>query len=126
MTVITTMMLLLLLATASAASAAAAAAGAAISCRDEAGIPVDSWQALKFNKGTQYLYADTNQPTPKLSTYNMNDTSVGALTHTTKQLWDVSTYIAYNDEPPTAWNVPPFTRPFKRSVTKNTAAVPVV
>ena len=93
-------MLLLLL----TAAASTSAAGAAISCRNEVGIPVDSWQALKFNKGTQYLYADTNQPTPKLSTYNMNDTSVGALTHTTKQLWDVATttYIAYNDEPPTA------------------------
>ena len=96
-------MSLLLLATASAAALISASANA-LSCRDEAGDPVDSWQALKFNKGTQYLYADANQPIPTLSTYNMNDTSVGALTHTTKQLWEATTtiYIAYNDEPPTA------------------------
>ncbi len=76
----------------------------AISCRDESGASVDSWQALKYNKGTQYLYADTNQPMPTLSTHSMNDTTTGALAHTTRQLWDTttSTYIAYNDEPPSA------------------------
>lgn len=75
-----------------------------LGCRDESGAAVDSWQAFKYNKGTQYLYSDTNQPTPALSPHSMNDTAVGALAHTTAQLWsaDTSAYILYNDEPPTA------------------------
>jgi deoxyribonuclease-2 len=76
----------------------------AISCRDESGAAVDLWQALKYNKGTQYLYSDTNQPTPTLSPHSMNDTNAGALAYTTRQLWDQSTvtYILYNDGPPDA------------------------
>lgn len=76
----------------------------AISCRDESGAAVDSWQALKYNKGTQYLYSDTNQLAPALSQHSMNDTTVGALAHTTQQLWDQNTaaYILYNDAPPDA------------------------
>lgn len=75
-----------------------------LGCRDESGVLVDSWQALKFNKGTQYLYSDANQATPALSAHSMNDTTVGALAHTTKQLWSPETvaYFIYNDEPPTA------------------------
>lgn len=76
-----------------------------LSCRDEQGASVDSWLALKYNKGTQYRYTDsTLNAAPQLSPYSMNDTSVGALAHTTTQLWssDVTAYILYNDEPPTA------------------------
>ncbi len=74
----------------------------ALECRDESNTPVDSWYAFKFNKGTQYLYADTNQPTPALSQYDMNSTKNGALAYTTQQLWLPETaYILYNDEPPT-------------------------
>lgn len=101
---------------------AAFVAAASISCRDETGTAVDSWQALKYNKGTQYLYADTNQPTPTLSPHSMNDTTTGALAHTTRQLWDATTttYIAYNDEPPTANGEPPEMTP---GHTKGYAAV---
>lgn len=74
----------------------------ALECRDESNTAVDSWQAFKFNKGTQYLYADTNNPTPTLSQYDMNSTTNGALAYTTQQLWLPNTaYILYNDEPPT-------------------------
>jgi deoxyribonuclease II len=74
----------------------------ALECRDESNNTVDSWYAFKLNKGTQYLYADTKQPTPVLSQYDMNSTKNGALAYTTMQLWVPETaYILYNDEPPT-------------------------
>jgi deoxyribonuclease-2 len=97
------MFLVSFLLAAAAAAATTATTAATLSCRDEAGAPVDSWQAFKYNKGTKYLYSDTNSPSPSVSQHSMNDTTVGALAHTTKQLWDASiSYIAYNDEPPTA------------------------
>jgi deoxyribonuclease-2 len=76
---------------------------AAIGCRDELNVPVDSWQAFKYNKGTTYVYSDTYQ-SPAVSPINLNDTARGALAYTTRQLWstDLTSYILYNDEPPTA------------------------
>ena len=79
--------------------------GTSISCRNEQGAAVDSWVALKYNKGTQYLYADSAiYAAPTLSPHSMNDTTNGALAYTTQQLWssDIAAYILYNDEPPTA------------------------
>lgn len=72
-----------------------------ISCLNEKGSAVDSWAAIKKSSGTSYLYYESGQEmTP--SPYSMNDTSKGALTFTTQQLWSPSagTYIIYNDEPP--------------------------
>lgn len=83
---------------------AIATATATLTCRDETGAPIDSWTALKLNKGTTYLYSDSVHQTPSLSPHDMNDTATGALAFTTNQLWspDTSAYILYNDEPPSA------------------------
>lgn len=77
-------------------------ASAAFQCQNEApnSAPVDSWFAIKEPKGTQYVYYDSQTPLAP-SSNSLNDTSVGALTATLKQLWTPNTeYILFNDEPP--------------------------
>ena len=55
----------------SAAAAVAIAATPLLSCRNEAGAPVDSWVAIKAPAGTSYFYADPASPTLALSPYSM-------------------------------------------------------
>ena len=76
-----------------------AAASTTISCKDESGDDVDWWVAVKAPKGTDYFYGDATVAFA-LSTHSMNDTTVGALAHTTRQLWTAPTYVMWNDEPP--------------------------
>lgn len=72
----------------------------ALSCKDESGDNVSSWSILKLPRGTEYYYYDINNEL-SLSPHSLNDTMVGALAHTMKQLWtnDIN-YKLYNDEPP--------------------------
>lgn len=71
-----------------------------ISCKDESGDNIRTWTIMKLPKGTNYYYYDTNIGY-KYSPHSLNDTSMGALAHTIKQLWNDNTnYIIYNDEPP--------------------------
>lgn len=74
--------------------------GHSLSCKDESGSDVPTWTLMKLPQGTTYYYYDTNTGY-NFSTYSLNDTSNGALTHTMMQLWIPSiNYIIYNDEPP--------------------------
>jgi deoxyribonuclease-2 len=72
-----------------------------LSCLDERGDSVDLWVSLKEPAGTDYLYYELGEPLT-LSSYSLNDTTHGALTHTTSQLWssDIDSYVVFNDEPP--------------------------
>lgn len=71
-----------------------------ISCKDESGSNVPTWTIMKLPQGTDYYYYDVNNGYI-FSQNSLNDTSVGALTNTLKQLWDTNNnYIIYNDEPP--------------------------
>jgi deoxyribonuclease-2 len=71
-----------------------------ISCKDELGNNIRTWTIMKLPRGTDYYYYDTNTGY-KYSPHSLNDTSVGALAHTLKQLWNENTnYVIYNDEPP--------------------------
>ncbi len=74
---------------------------AATGCKSDSGHDVDWWVAIKAPKGTDYLYADSANPsTLALSLHSMNDTDTGALAHTARQLWDPATaYVVWNDEP---------------------------
>jgi hypothetical protein len=73
----------------------------ATGCKSEDGAPVNWWVAMKAPRGTAYLYADASEPTLQPSPHSMNDTEVGALAHTVRQLWDPNTsYIVWNDGPP--------------------------
>jgi deoxyribonuclease-2 len=69
----------------------------------DTGSATDWWIASKEPKGTRYLYADDNQIQLSQSSHDMNDTTVGALAHTMRQLWsrDSTTlgYAIFNDEP---------------------------
>jgi hypothetical protein len=71
-----------------------------ISCKDESGLNVPTWTIMKLPQGTDYYYYDiTNGYT--MSQNSLNDTNIGALSNTLKQLWDANiNYIIYNDEPP--------------------------
>lgn len=74
----------------------------ALSCISDTGSATDWWFASKEPKGTRYLYADTNQITLSQSAHDLNDTTVGALAHTMRQLWSASEttgYAIFNDEP---------------------------
>lgn len=72
-----------------------------ISCLDEEGSPIDSWTIIKAPQTADlYVYAGPNQSLEE-SSYNLNDTSSGALSHTLKQLWlEDTSYVLFNDEPP--------------------------
>lgn len=72
-----------------------------LSCINDQGNPVDYWAAIKSPTGTNYLFFEPGHDF-SVSPYSMNDTSHGALTYTTQQLWtsSVDSYILYNDEPP--------------------------
>jgi deoxyribonuclease-2 len=74
---------------------------AGLSCLNEQGSAVDLWAAIKAPAGTDYLYYEPGQ-TFAPSPYSINDTSKGALSFTTQQLWSsaVDSYVIYNDEPP--------------------------
>lgn len=71
-----------------------------LSCRNDDGAAVDYTFAVKGPKGTSYVYYDSANPFAK-SPHSMNDTSVGFLGATLKQIWSPSTeYLVFNDEPP--------------------------
>lgn len=70
-----------------------------LSCISDTGQTTDSWFGLKEPLGSKYLYYDDGTLAP--SKHSMNDTSVGALANTVKQLWsDTTQYLMFNDEPP--------------------------
>jgi deoxyribonuclease-2 len=70
-------------------------------CLDQSGNKVDYWVIIKKPKGTEYFYYDSNDKIFNISPYSLNDTSIGALTYTTKQLWHTdSNYVIYNDQIP--------------------------
>lgn len=73
----------------------------ALSCLNEKGSPSDYWVAIKEPTGTKYLFYESGESFA-ISKYSMNDTSHGALTYTTQQLWSskTDTYVIYNDSPP--------------------------
>jgi len=72
-----------------------------VECLNENGNPVDYWVAIKNPKGTDYFYYDSNNRDFHMSPHSLNDTVVGALAHTTKQLWlPDANYVIYNDQPP--------------------------
>ncbi len=69
-----------------------------IQCLNEQGQPTDYWAIFKLPQGSTYYYYDQKTGLV-LSTYSLNDTTQGALTHTMQQLWNIpSNYILYNDE----------------------------
>lgn len=70
------------------------------SCLDESGQSTDFWAAIKAPKGSEYLYYDSTTNIFGPSENSMNDTTTGALTYTTKQLWDAYAYALWNDEVP--------------------------
>lgn len=75
-----------------------------LQCKDDAGASVDWWVAVKEPRGTGYLYGDANSAFVK-SPHSMNDTTVGALATTLRQIWDdkaTPAYILWNDSPPAA------------------------
>jgi deoxyribonuclease-2 len=73
---------------------------ASLSCHNDDGATVDYTFAVKGPKGTSYVYYDSETPLAK-SPHSMNDTSVGFLGTTLKQLWSPTTeYMIFNDEPP--------------------------
>jgi deoxyribonuclease-2 len=74
------------------------------SCQDESGSAVDMWVAIKAPRGTDYLYYDSTTNKVEPSANSMNDTSTGALTYTTKQLWNAEAYAVWNDEVPNEAN----------------------
>jgi deoxyribonuclease-2 len=64
---------------------------------------VDWWVAVKEPSGTGYYYGDSNGGDSfQRSPNSMNDTTVGALASTLRQIWNspISAYILWNDEPP--------------------------
>lgn len=73
-----------------------------LSCLSESGKAVDWWLAIKAPAGTTYSYYDPITASFDLSTYSMNDTTVGALGLTLQQLWKEKpeAYVVYNDEVP--------------------------
>jgi deoxyribonuclease II len=79
-------------------------AAATLQCKEDAGAPVDWWVAVKEPHGTGYLYGDANSGGSFLrSPHSMNDTTVGALAETMRQIWATEptpAYILWNDEPP--------------------------
>jgi deoxyribonuclease-2 len=75
----------------------------AFQCMNDVGKPVDSWVILKKPQGTTYFYYDSSEKDFKTSPYSLNDSSSGALTHTTQQLWlKDANYVLYNDQVPKA------------------------
>lgn len=75
-----------------------------LSCLDESGKPTDFWVGIKAPKGSDYLYYDSSTNEFGPSHNSMNDTTTGALTYTTKQLWDAEGYAIWNDEVPNESN----------------------
>jgi deoxyribonuclease-2 len=80
--------------------------GSTLSCLSETGISVDSWVGIKEPKGTAYYYYDSTNKVFELSKNSMNDTTTGALTYTTQQLWssDTEVYGIWNDGIPNSSN----------------------
>jgi deoxyribonuclease II len=76
----------------------------ALQCKDDTGRDVDWWVAVKAPRGTDYFYGDaTSDGAFTASPHSMNDTSVGALGSTLRQIWTPTTSVAYilwNDDPP--------------------------
>jgi hypothetical protein len=73
-----------------------------LSCQNEDGVSVDVWLGIKSPRGSMYAYYDPVIANFHLSNYSLNDTSVGALSHTLQQLWreNPESYVVYNDEVP--------------------------
>ena len=80
------------------------AVSSALQCKDDSGRDVDWWVAVKAPRGTDYLYGDTTSAGAFVaSPHSMNDTSVGAMSSTLRQIWTASSetaYILWNDDPP--------------------------
>jgi deoxyribonuclease-2 len=76
----------------------------ALSCLDETGSATDFWVAIKAPRGSDYLYYDSTTNVFAPSVNSMNDTTTGALTYTTKQLWTAEAYAVWNDEVPSELN----------------------
>ena len=73
----------------------------AFDCISDTGKPVDSWLLIKAPQGLTYFYYDSFNKHFDISPYSLNDTSKGALAHTTKQLWHPdANYVLYNDQAP--------------------------
>ena len=78
----------------------------AFQCINDVGKPVDSWIILKKPKGTTYFFYDSLEKDFKTSPYSLNDSSSGALAHTSKQLWHQdANYVIYNDQVPKLYNI---------------------
>jgi deoxyribonuclease II len=67
-------------------------------CIGDDGKQVDSWFAIKYPRGTDYVYYDEQKGTLTRSLHSVNDTQNGALAYTMRQLWDGWNYLIYNDE----------------------------
>ncbi len=81
------------------------AVSSALQCKDDAGSNVDWWVAVKAPRGTDYFYGDaTSAGAFVASPHSMNDTGVGALGSTLRQIWTAPAssiaYILWNDDPP--------------------------
>lgn len=78
---------------------------ASIHCMNDIGKPVDYWVVIKKPQGSSYFYYDSDNKLFNSSPYSLNDTSSGALSYTTKQLWfDDANYVIYNDQVPKVFN----------------------
>jgi deoxyribonuclease-2 len=78
---------------------------ASLQCKDDMGTAVDWWVAVKAPRGTEYFYGDSNGGSAfARSKHSMNDTGVGALGTTFRQIWSAAppAYILWNDSPPAA------------------------
>jgi deoxyribonuclease-2 len=80
------------------------AAVTALQCKDDSGRDVAWWVAVKAPRGTTYWYGDASAPDVfAQSPHSMNDTEVGALGATLRQIWTAPSqpaYILWNDDPP--------------------------
>jgi deoxyribonuclease-2 len=78
------------------------AAATALQCKDDSGHDVAWWVAVKAPRGTKYWYGDASAPSVfAQSSHSMNDTDVGALGATLRQIWTAApAYILWNDDPP--------------------------
>lgn len=75
-------------------------------CMNEYGHSVDYWVAIKKPQGTTYFYYDSEKKIFDISQFSLNDTSNGALTYTTKQIWlNEASYVMYNDQLPKLYNI---------------------
>jgi len=80
------------------------AAPAAFTCKSDSGASVAWWTAIKFPSGTQYMYADINNPTFVKSTHDMASTTSGALANTLNPIYNANKTMAWTDYAFTFYN----------------------